>query len=311
MTVTRRRRRLSGGREAAAEGIAVEAGQRVDEAHVVRMRDFAPPETRERLRPYGSSKSNYQFHLRRYHFAAEVLAAALGERVSSARILDVACGVGYGSNLLAKLKPQSVVGVDIDPAALRWANRKYAREEIPGSTLRRDLRDNLSFLRMDASKLALPDKSFDAVVSFETIEHVPDGKVLVDNVGRVLESGGVFICSSPNPEATPQIGGRPENPHHVKEFTMDELRELLEPGFDDIRFYGQGELRAGAAGDARRAVINTIMRFDRLNLRRFLPEWLKNAARKDIYGKDVIKPVEELSGKPAVWIAVCRRKTLD
>lgn len=115
-------------------------------------------------------------HLHRYILACEL---ARGRDV-----LDVACGEGYGSNLLAGVA-RSVVGVDIADSAVAHARAQYTRQ-------------NLRFVQGDCALLPLEDASVDLVVSFETIEHHDQHEAMLAEIDRVLRPGGSLIISSPN-----------------------------------------------------------------------------------------------------------------
>jgi SAM-dependent methyltransferase len=153
-------------------------------------------------------------HRARYRFAAHF---ARGKRV-----LDVACGAGFGLQML-RAAGAFPLGMDLDALALREAQAL-------------DLRARLS--RADATRLPLYGQCVDVVTSFETIEHVADAEALVRELRRVLRQGGRLILSTPN-----RAFGPPErhtaNPFHVREFTADELRAMLLECFADIRLYGQ------------------------------------------------------------------------
>jgi SAM-dependent methyltransferase len=153
-------------------------------------------------------------HRSRYHFAASFLTRGL-------RVLDVACGSGFGLELLEERGLQAL-GVDYDPAALADS---------------RAWRHTARLTRADATRLPLVDACVDAVVSFETIEHVPDARALVFEVRRVLKEGGCLVLSTPNRlfRASPVV----TNPFHVREFTADELRGLLREAFARVELYGQ------------------------------------------------------------------------
>src|SRR4051812_21353563 len=137
------------------------------------------------------------------------------------RVLDLASGAGFGLQMLRGVGSR-VVGLDYDPLALGEVRRLE-----PASSL----------VRGDATRLPLGDESVDAVVSFETLEHVPDAEVMVGEIRRVLAPGGYLVLSTPN-----RAFGPPErhaNPFHIKEFTADELRALLERYFAQVALYGQ------------------------------------------------------------------------
>ena len=147
-------------------------------------------------------------HRARYRFALERLRP--GQRV-----LDVACGAGFGLEMLSRAGV-SVIGVDYDHAPLAHIN---------------GLR---TVVQADATRLAFDDDSFDSVVSFETIEHVRDAGALVTEIRRVLKPGGLLILSTPN-----RAFRASTNPFHIREFTSDELQQLLSKHFEHVTLYGQ------------------------------------------------------------------------
>jgi ubiquinone/menaquinone biosynthesis C-methylase UbiE len=163
-------------------------------------------------------------HRSRYRFAIELVSAELGQggTLAGHTILDVACGAGFGVEML-RTADASVLGIDYDATTLREVRRSQ-----PASRL----------VHADATRLPLQDASVDGVVSFETIEHVPDARALVLEIRRVLKPGGRLVLSTPN-----RAFGPPErhtgNPFHVREFTADELREVLRASFQQVRLFGQ------------------------------------------------------------------------
>jgi SAM-dependent methyltransferase len=172
--------------------------------------------TGERFLPGARGEIWYE-HWHRYHFASAL--------VSGKEVLDVACGAGYGSALLAH-KCQRVTGVDISADAIEHAKVRYAALA------------SLEFRQGDCAALPFPDASFDAVVSFETIEHIEAQERFLDEMGRVLRPEGLLILSSPNrPEYSERRGFA--NPYHVRELDRAELASLLEPRFPHARWFGQ------------------------------------------------------------------------
>ncbi len=135
-----------------------------------------------------------RLHLERYQFAKQNLVPGT--------LLDLACGVGYGTALLYD-DPQitSAVGVDISAAAVEYANRRYSREGV-------------SYVCSEALKY-LPSEQFDNIVSLETIEHVDDPKGLFSHLVSLLAPGGRFIASVP---VTPSVDA---NPHHRSNFSIN------------------------------------------------------------------------------------------
>jgi ubiquinone/menaquinone biosynthesis C-methylase UbiE len=152
------------------------------------------------------------FHLERYVFA--------GRHVAGKRVLDVACGPGYGAGLLRQKGAVSVVGADIDPAAA-----KYARTVHGAAGVR--------FVCADAARLPLPDASVDVVTSFETVEHIQDDRTFLSEVSRVLVPGGRFICSTPNQWPLEQA------PYHVREYDRNTFENALSVFFGIDEMYNQ------------------------------------------------------------------------
>ena len=172
--------------------------------------------TGERFTPECVREIWYE-HWHRYAFA---LALAKDKRV-----LDAACGEGYGSNLLADVASQ-VCGVDISLQAIEHARTRYARKA------------NLEFQVADAAALTFPDRSFDVVVSFETLEHLAAQQELISGFARVLAPGGILLISSPDKRTYSDIAGF-RNEFHVRELYREELLDLLRPHFGELRLYGQ------------------------------------------------------------------------
>lgn len=155
-------------------------------------------------------------HTHRYMLAREL---AKGKAV-----LDIACGDGYGSHMLAEVA-ESVVGVDIDLPTVQRAKGKYSR-------------NGLTYVQGSAAAIPLADDSVDLVASFETIEHLAEHESMLREIRRVLRSGGLLIMSSPDKYEYSDITGY-SNAYHVKELYRDEFVDLLQTQFSHIRMLGQ------------------------------------------------------------------------
>jgi SAM-dependent methyltransferase len=141
------------------------------------------------------------------------------------RVLDAACGEGYGSNLIASVA-REVVGVDIAEAAIAHARQRYSGQS------------RLRFELGDAAALAFPDQSFDVALSFETLEHLSAQQELVAGFARVLTGEGVLLISSPDKRTYSDIAGF-RNEFHVRELYREELLALLGAHFPHVRLYAQ------------------------------------------------------------------------
>lgn len=170
-----------------------------------------PEPTGERMMPeHQSGELVHAEHVARYRMAVQY--------VSGKRVLDAACGEGYGSQMLLGAGAKTVVGIDVDAATVAEAGQKYGAEFVVG----------------DAAELPFEEDAFDLIVSFETIEHLEDPARMLDEFSRVLAPGGAVIVSTPN-----SLEYKVENEFHVKEFTPGEFEQLLTPRFGKPRFVYQ------------------------------------------------------------------------
>jgi SAM-dependent methyltransferase len=172
--------------------------------------------TGERFTPECVREIWYE-HWHRYAFALAL--------VKGRRVLDAACGEGYGSHLLASVA-SSVHGVDISAAAIEHARARYGDAK------------NIEFSIGDAAALDFQARSFDAVVSFETLEHLAAQEELVAGFAHVLGEDGVLLISSPDKRNYSDVAGF-RNEFHVRELYREELLALLQPHFRHIRLFGQ------------------------------------------------------------------------
>lgn len=173
--------------------------------------------TGERFTPECVREIWYE-HIHRYAFAAPL---AVGRRV-----LDAACGEGYGSALLAA-RAQSVLGVDISEEAIEHARGRYRAF------------NNLDFRVADATALGQSlTQQFDLIVSFETLEHVEAQEAMLADFARRLAPGGLLLISTPDKRVYSDQTGQ-SNPFHVRELYEEEFRSLLSRHFPAFRLLGQ------------------------------------------------------------------------
>ncbi len=155
-------------------------------------------------------------HLHRYAMACELSAGK--------NVLDIACGEGYGSRLLAN-NAASVTGVDIDEATIDKANKKYKA-------------GNLRFMVANAISTPLPAHSFDLLISFETLEHLNEHEQLLIEFKRLLKPDGVLLISTPDKSRySDQTGYR--NPFHKKELYKPAFEALLHQHFSQVQLLTQ------------------------------------------------------------------------
>jgi 2-polyprenyl-3-methyl-5-hydroxy-6-metoxy-1,4-benzoquinol methylase len=173
------------------------------------------PLTGERTLP-DVPEENYWFrrHLVVYEWIAE--------RVEGLRVVDMACGEGYGSDVLAR-GAASVVGVDANPEAHEHARLRYQR---PNLRFERDLVETFS-------------EPCDAVVFLQTIEHVQDPGAILEHFKAMLVPGGAAYVSTPNLlTLAPPGAEKSDNPWHVKEYRAKEFRRLCAEHFERVEMFG-------------------------------------------------------------------------
>ncbi len=146
-----------------------------------------------------TGRPTLELHLMRYRFAIEHL--------QPGRVLDIACGVGYGTKLLSGADViQAAIGVDISVDAIEYARSQYGHDGIKFVT---------------ANALEFTDTSgFENIVSLETIEHVPDPRAFLAHLVSLLKSNGILVGSVP---ISPSVDA---NPHHRTDFTAESFRKI-------------------------------------------------------------------------------------
>lgn len=169
----------------------------------------------------GHVDENILKHLARYRFAESWLPA-------SAKVLDGACGAGYGTAILSSAS-RHVVGVDISEEAIDFAEAHYSSERT-------------CFIKQDLKDLTFGPASLDAAVTLETLEHVSTGvaEALLRNLNRWVKPGGILVASSPMLRFR---NGQPyiTSPYHVNELPRAELLDTFKrclPDFE-LDFYHQ------------------------------------------------------------------------
>lgn len=183
----------------------------------------------------------FQRSILAYHRAAELV---------EGDVLEIGTGMGYGVEVVA-------------PSAKRFLT---IDKSVPQGL---QLPTNASFLQMTVPPIAMPEASFDYVVSFQVIEHIKSDKEFVREVHRVLRAGGKFIVSTPN---APMSLTR--NPWHIREYRAEEFKTLLGEVFDEVECYGvKGNDKVMAYYEQNRRGVERITRFDVLDFQHRLPRW--------------------------------------
>ena len=141
--------------------------------------------------------------------------------VISGIILDTGCGYGYGADFLAESTANYVVGIDNDPSAIKFSHNNYTRQ-------------NLDFVLIDLTQIAIRKEKCDAVVSFEVFEHLTYTYRYLKEVANVLRIGGHFLLSTPNRCYTERfyVDGRSSNYYHIREYYPKEMERILSNFFE-------------------------------------------------------------------------------
>lgn len=182
------------------------------------VRDEEPPQTDERvyLTQDRRNASTMTEHLHRYRLV-RLFAVGLD-------VLDLCCGVGYGTALLKQVA-KSVIGVDYDKGAISWSERYYPEVDCQV---------------MDARSLGFTDETFDLVVSMEAIEHMDDIHAYLSEVRRVLRRNGAFLFSTPyTPDPEGKCTYNPAAFPHKWGFTHEFLQKELEKFFTQVKLFSQ------------------------------------------------------------------------
>ena len=240
----------------------------------------------ERITPTQKNLKDFflQFpdHQQRYEFAVNFLRPDF-------TVADVACGVGYGSWLMSK-HCTHVFGVDISPDALSHARSNFQE-------------NNIDFIHADEFKFS---KKFDAIISFETVEHMDEAKGddFFQNLKNNLKSNGILVISTPINKTSKK---RNVTEFHIREYDDFEFQEKLKKnGFEVIDMYGQGsDFHKKLYGSGHNV---GLFAFIKLGLHRVLPPVFRNNIKEILLGS----PNKGLSIKKEEWrssmiqIAVCK-----
>jgi len=168
--------------------------------------------TKEFVIPGMTPKPIWNLHIERYKLASRF--------VKNSIVLDAACGTGFGSQMMLEGGAKSVIGIDINEAALMYAKEAYDAE----------------FLNMDVTDMKFDDNTFDVVVSFSTIEHLKNWKLFIESIKRILKPSGILIISVSNHKISLS-----KYKYHLTNFKKDEFIKLMKSNFSDVKVFGQGK----------------------------------------------------------------------
>lgn len=142
-------------------------------------------------------------------------------------IVDIACGTGSGSFFISKQIKKKVTGVDYSYGALKYAKHFFKNHEFCPN-----------FVTMDCHFLAFKNNSIDIIISSGTIEHLQHVNLFLKETKRVLKENGLLIVMTPNKKfASPGLK-KPVSLFHIKEYTLSELRDILNKFYQKFEIYG-------------------------------------------------------------------------
>ena len=179
--------------------------------------------------------SNKDFVLHLIHSRAYEQAALYA---AGKDVLDLGCNTGYGTRLIKEAGAR-VVGVDVSPEAIDIARRQYGPAGI-------------DFICSDGGRLPFDDARFDIVTCFQVIEHIVDLEQFLGEIKRVVRPGGKVIFTTPNGPLRLHPGTRPWNLFHVREYSAEELKNLLGRYFGKVELLGLFAVKPVYAVEAER-----------------------------------------------------------
>lgn len=172
-------------------------------------------------------------------------------------VLDIGCSDGYGSFVLAKYA-KKVVAIDIDKETIENAKKKY---KLP----------TLAFIADDALRFSSKVK-FDAVVSFQVIEHIQHVDLYLRKIRSVLKKNGFVIFSTPNRKLRLDRGQTPWNKYHVREYSSKSLQQALSKHFTSISILGLHATSQLYALEKKRLLIRRLIaKYDIFQVYNFIP----------------------------------------
>ena len=187
-------------------------------------------------------------------FQRHLIAYIEASKLISGTVLEIGSGEGYGVYELSK-KAQKYIAID-----------KYDTpidEELKNN-------NNIEFFEMNVPPLDFPENSVDFIVTFQVIEHIQDDEEFIKEIYRVLKPGGKLILTTPN-----RLMSLSRNPWHVREYSPEEMREILNNSFKSINIKGiYGNEKVMKYYSENKKSVDKIRRFDLFNLEKKLPRWM-------------------------------------
>lgn len=172
-------------------------------------------------------------HVARYHFALPY--------IKGGRVLDFACGTGFGTHIIAKKNKklvEEVIGIDIDADSLAYAKKNYYHPKS-------------AYQQADVTDQSLVEQLglFDTILSFETYEHIEEEEKFLSNIYHLLKPGGTLVLSTPFGKGRGTPCG---SPFHIHQITQKEFYHLFDAfNFSVVNYYMQKGALIEPANSAR------------------------------------------------------------
>ena len=141
-------------------------------------------------------------------------------------VLDIACGVGWGTYVMSKVA-SNVYGVDLSDTAINTAKKFYNQDNIKYYT---NFLENCNIL----------DSSIDIVTSFETLEHIDEPQLFLNEIFKVIKPNGILFISTPNGASFKKLRSqKPYNPFHVEEYEKQDILNMINEKWKVLEYKGQ------------------------------------------------------------------------
>ena len=188
----------------------------------------------------------YQRHVIAYKEAAKII---------SGTVLEIGSGEGFG---ITELAPKAEHYIAVDKYNTSISKKLQANNKI-------------TFIRNEVPPLKeIEDNSVDFVVSFQVIEHIKNDKLFLQEIHRVLKSGGKAILTTPN-----ILMSLSRSPWHIREYNPEQMKEILKSSFENIELKGVfGNNKVMDYYKKNKESVERITRFDIFKMQYWLPRWL-------------------------------------
>ncbi len=235
----------------------------------------------------GPDTNIHKEHISRYEFACNY--------IKDKKILDIACGVGYGCKMFIDQGAKHVTGCDLSDESIDYAKKHFST-------------NNIEFLKKDIRHLDFPDETFDCVVSFETLEHIKEQEIVLKELNRVLKKDGFLIISTPNREVR-SLDEEGSNIFHEKELSVNEFKNLITLYFPKFELYSQRLIQnISLTKNFMRKLIFKYVKYDSMKIyTKIFPQKFYGMIYETIDNTDghYIPIRFESKQKPLILIAIC------